>query len=186
VKMKVKLAKARALQCGSKNLRQKKKAAAFLPALPTLSNALPSSSSQATAVSSIPVKFIIEPWAADPLPTSTLFQSLRNCIVTLPTSVPLASKADLLARFSGDPTLEVEVGEDPWESLDPALNSAIGYGASVGEIARIIRRGNYGMDGMYQWLVKCVVELKVNEGLRDENPTSYRCDGITVRRVLSF
>ena len=61
--------------------------------------------------------------------------------------------------------MEVEAGEDPWESLDPALNLVISYGASVGEIAGIIRHGDYGMDGMYQWLEKCVVELKVDEGL---------------------
>ena len=61
--------------------------------------------------------------------------------------------------------LEVEAGQDPWESLDPALNIAIGYSVSVEEIARIIRRGGYGMDGMYRWLDKCVVELKVDEKL---------------------
>ena len=137
-------------------------------------NKLPASSSQVTAVAGSlanPIIIspeevrVIEPRTADPLPTSALFQSLRNCIATLPTMVPLASKADLLARFSGDPMLEVEAGEDPWESLDRALNIVIGYGASVGEIAGIIRRGDYGIDGMYQWLKKCVVELKVDEGL---------------------
>lgn len=141
----------------------------------TLSNELPSNPSQATAVAGnslansiivFPEEVqVIELWTTDPLPTSTLFQLLQNCIATLPTMVPLASKADLLAHFSGDPTLEVKAGEDPWESLDLALNLVISYGISVGEIAGIIQHGDYEMDGMYQWLEKCVVELKVNEGL---------------------
>jgi hypothetical protein len=39
-----------------------------------------------------------------PSPTSPLLQSLRNCIDTLPTTVGLASKVDIISRFSGDPT----------------------------------------------------------------------------------
>jgi hypothetical protein len=151
----------------------KPKAAGSFPALATLSNKLPSSSFRGTAVAgnsaANSIQVIVsnsrEEVQVDPLPTSTLFRSLRNCIATLPATIPLASKADLLARFSGDPTLEVEAGGDPWESLDPVLNIVIGYGASVGEIAKIIRRGDHGMDGMYKWLEKCVVELKVDEGL---------------------
>ena len=79
--------------------------------------------------------------------------------------VKSALKTHLLACFSGDPTLEVEEGSDPWESLDPALNIVIGYGASVEEIAGIFWHGDYGMDGMYQWLKKCVMVLKVDEVL---------------------
>ena len=73
--------------------------------LPTLMNKLPVSSSQVTAVAgnslANPIIIspeevrVIEPRTANPLPTSALFQSLRNCIATLPTTVPLASKADL-------------------------------------------------------------------------------------------
>ena len=109
-----------------------------------------------------------EPALVHHSPPSALFQSLRNCIDTLPTTVESASKTDLLARFSGDPTLEVEEGSDPWESLDPALNIVVGYGASVEEIAGIIRRGDYGMDGMYRWLKKCVMVLKVDEALLEK------------------
>jgi len=158
--------------------------ASSTPALPTLSSNLPSKSSTSLAITAsgspladamtvsddeVPI-FGPDPSVGRPSPTSqsVLFQSLRNCIDTLPTMVQLASKTDILARFSGDPTSEVEDNGDPWETLDPALNIIIGYGASVGEISRIIRRGDYGMDGMYRWLRKCVEELKVDEALLEK------------------
>jgi hypothetical protein len=144
---------------------------------PMLLNDLPSSSSLAIAVGSKSLADSIrvsddEVHVVDPelalvhqSPPSALFQSLRNCIDTLPTTVEIASKTDLLAHFSGDPVLEIEEGSDPWENLDPALNIVVSYGASVREIAGIIRRGDYGMDGMYRWLKKCVAVLKVDEAL---------------------
>ena len=148
--------------------------------IPMLSNDLPASSSLAIAdgsksledsigISDDEVRVIDqEPALAHHSPPSALFQSLKNCIDTLPTTVESASKTNILARFSGDPILEVEEGTDPWESLDPALNIVVGYGASVEEIAGIIRRGDYGMDGMYQWLKKCVTVLNVDEVLLEK------------------
>ena len=86
-------------------------------------------------------------------------------IQQLLTTVKSALKTNLLARLSGDPTLEVEEGSDPWESLDPALNIVVSYGTSVKKIAGIIWCGDYGIDGMYQWLKKCVTMLEVDEVL---------------------
>ena len=173
-----KTAKSKSLMTWFQKSTAKSKAAAS--STPMLSNNLPSSSSLVISVGGKSLADSIgisddevqvvdrEPALAHHSPPSALFQSLRNCIDTLPTTVESASKTDLLARFSGDPTLEVEEGSDPWESLDPALNIVVGYGASVKEIAGIIRRGDYGMDGMYRWLKKCVTVLKVDEVLLEK------------------
>jgi hypothetical protein len=70
---------------------------------------------------------------------------------------------DVLARFSGNPVLELETGQDAWEMADGALNGTIGYDKTVGDIAKIIRRGPRGMDGLCTWLRILVCELRVDE-----------------------
>jgi hypothetical protein len=72
---------------------------------------------------------------------------------------------DVLARFSGNPVLELAAGEDAWEMADRALNGAIGYGKTVEDIAKIIRRGPRGIDGLCKWLRILVSELQVDEVL---------------------
>ena len=49
--------------------------------------------------------------------------------------------------------------------IDRALNRVIGYGKTETEIEQIVRRGQYGMDGMLLWLEKCVYNLKIDESL---------------------
>ena len=96
--------------------------------------------------------------------TSTFFTCLRNATESLPESVPLAIAADTLAQFSGDPSLG-EDDEDTWQMVDQALNQIIGYGATVHEISTLIRRGEFGMDGLCCWLEKCVSTLRIEEVL---------------------
>ena len=72
---------------------------------------------------------------------------------------------DILARFSVDPVLELEAGDDAWEMADRALNGVIGYCKTVEEIAKIIRRGLLGMDGLCRWLKLLVSELQIDEVL---------------------
>jgi hypothetical protein len=143
-------------------------------------NDLPSSSSLAIAVggkslagsigiSDDEVEVVDQELAlAHDSPPSALFQSLRNCIDMLLIMVESALKTDLLTCFSGDPTLEVKEGSNPWESLDPVLNIVIGYSASIQEITGIIRHGDYEIDGMYRWLKKCVTVLNIDEALLEK------------------
>ena len=42
--------------------------------------------------------------------------------------------------------LELEAGQDAWKMADQTLNGAIGYGKTVEDIAKMIRRGPRGMD----------------------------------------
>ena len=49
--------------------------------------------------------------------------------------------------------------------IDKALNHVIGYGMTATEIENIIRRGQYGMDGMLSWLEGCVYTFKMDEAL---------------------
>jgi hypothetical protein len=72
-------------------------------------------------------------------PTTAFFTRLRNATNSLPDTVPLATAADTLAQFSGDPTID-EGDEDAWEMVDRTLNRIIGYGATIEEISALIRR----------------------------------------------
>ncbi|KAF7970371.1 hypothetical protein HWV62_24292 [Athelia sp. TMB] len=92
---------------------------------------------------------------------STL-QQLQTAVRRLPISVGLALPSDELARFSGDPVAAAEGFDDPWEMVDQALNSVIGFGKNEDEISRLVRRGPLGMDGLCNWLARCIAELKVD------------------------
>ena len=96
---------------------------------------------------------------------SEFFAKLEAAISTLPATVLVGTKEDDIAQFSGDPIHSLDDGEDAWEMIDRALNRVIGYGKTASEIEKLIRRGEYGMDGMLSWLRKCVYELKIDERL---------------------
>jgi hypothetical protein len=64
-----------------------------------------------------------------------------------------------------NPVLELAAGEDAWEMADQALNGAIGYGKMIEDIAKIIRQGPCGIDGLCKWLRILVSELQVDEVL---------------------
>ena len=96
---------------------------------------------------------------------SAFFAKLEVAISTLPVTVLIGTKEDDIAQFSGDPIHNLDDGEDAWEMIDKALNRVIGYGKTATEIEKMIRRGEYGMDGMLSWLNKCVYELKIDERL---------------------
>ncbi len=89
---------------------------------------------------------------------STLLTKLKGVISTLPDCVPIGTREDNLAQFSGDPIHKVDDGEDMWEMIDWALNCVIGLGKMVREIEDIIQKGQYRMDGMLLWLKKCIYE----------------------------
>ena len=112
-----------------------------------------------------PSESITTPSVLGALSVSSVLSELECTTASLPSSIPEGLATDILARFSGNPSLELEEGQDAWEMADQALNRAIGFGKSVGEIAEIIRRGPLGMDGFCRWLRALVYELKVDECL---------------------
>ena len=108
---------------------------------------------------------ITTPSVLGALSVSSILSELECTTASLPLSIPEGLETDILARFSGNPSLELEEGQDAWEMADQALNRAIGFGKSVDEVAEIIRRGPLGMDGFCRWLRALVYELKVDECL---------------------
>ncbi|KJA13394.1 hypothetical protein HYPSUDRAFT_151636, partial [Hypholoma sublateritium FD-334 SS-4] len=89
----------------------------------------------------------------------------QAAISSLPDNIPIGTEEDTIAQFSGDPSSGLEDDEDGWEMVDKALNRVIGYGTTATEIENIIRRGRYGMDGMFLWLKECVYTLGIDEAL---------------------
>jgi hypothetical protein len=100
-----------------------------------------------------------------PAAPQTLLEKLHQVIDNLPHSVQLGASTDILACFSGDPRSELEEGDEAWEMVDRALNRVIGFGATIEDISRMIQRGEFGMDGMLNWLTICIRELNIDEVL---------------------
>ena len=67
--------------------------------------------------------------------------------------VPNSVVSDDLAVFAG---VHIQQDDKAWENLDPLLNQVVGYGATPETISQRIRRGKFGMDGMYIYLAESV------------------------------
>lgn len=60
---------------------------------------------------------------------------------------------DAFATISGDPTAGVLDAEEAWEERwDRELNRVVGYGATVADVALLIRRGDLGLEGFCLWV----------------------------------
>jgi len=90
---------------------------------------------------------------------------VKPVIDSLPAEVPYGVDSDDVAIFAGSPRAYIQQADEAWENLDPLLNQVIGYGATPETLSQRIRRGKFGMDGMYTWLKVCVEELNISEGL---------------------
>lgn len=98
-------------------------------------------------------------------PPRSVFDRIREAAGRLPSSIPFATAEDVLARFSGVPSVDPTEYDDPWEMADRALNPVVGYGCSVSEIASIIRRGEKGVEGLCNWMELCVSSLHIDPAL---------------------
>ncbi|TFY55061.1 hypothetical protein EVG20_g9459 [Dentipellis fragilis] len=81
----------------------------------------------------------------------------------LPQDVPEAKESDLIASIvhRGGP-------DDPreaWEYLDPMLNQLLGYGVSVEEVSRHVRRGPLGVEGLCRYINGFVLEYGITGDL---------------------
>lgn len=93
-----------------------------------------------------------------------MIQQLRRAAQGLPQAIPLAIPTDSIAQFATISMLPGS-GEDAWESIDPVLNRFVGFGATVEEVSRKIRRGPLGVEGLCDWLEMCVTKFGVDAGL---------------------
>lgn len=54
---------------------------------------------------------------------------------------------------------------DAWEVLDPVLNNVLGWGRTAADIARDVRRGPMGLDGLMGLVERFVREYGLSGGL---------------------
>jgi len=99
--------------------------------------------------------------------SSGLLARFTGVIQSLPDSVLLGTVYEPMGAFSGNPSMQIPEGDDAWETIDCMLNRVIGYGVTIEQLSSIIRRGPFGMDGMYNWVKVCIEELKIDEALPD-------------------
>ncbi|KAJ6449855.1 hypothetical protein C8R45DRAFT_1128561 [Mycena sanguinolenta] len=94
-----------------------------------------------------------------------LLAQLHSAISTLPSTVPLASTDDFLARFAVNPVYFLLPGVDPWEGfVHQTLSSLLLDGEqprTTIQLSRLIRRGDFGMDGFLLWLRRCLLDVKI-------------------------
>ena len=92
--------------------------------------------------------------------STTLLNWFKAAIDSLPLVVPVGIDSDKLAAFSGNPAALIGPDDEPWEILDQVMNRLVGYAEGI---SSIIRRGQFGMDGMYNWVHACIEDLHINE-----------------------
>ena len=98
----------------------------------------------------------------------TLIDKIRQEAKLLPSSVPEGTVLDVLARFTSDPTLDVMGAEEPWEVVNKVLHSTLGYGASIEELAKLIRRGPYGIVTFTCWVEACIRKVGIDGVLLED------------------
>jgi hypothetical protein len=92
----------------------------------------------------------------------TLLSQLRTLTASLPVSIPIGKRDEAFGCFAINPEDLVLPGQDAWEDvIDPTFNRVIGFGKSTPEIAALIRRGEYGMDGFCKWTTACIEQLGI-------------------------
>ena len=99
-------------------------------------------------------------------PQLNMLSRLRALIANLPLSVPVGQLDEPLACFAVNPKDLILPGQDAWEDvIDPTFNQVIGFGKTTIDIAKVIRRGEYGMDGFYNWTASCLEHLNIAPSL---------------------
>jgi hypothetical protein len=97
-----------------------------------------------------------------------LLGQLRAAIQNIPQSTPEGRESDELARFNrcAASTICATVTQDElWENVNPALDRMLGFGQSSNEIQDLIRRGQFGVQGLCEYLEVLVEEAGVVGGL---------------------
>jgi hypothetical protein len=103
----------------------------------------------------------------------SLVKQLWDATAKLPESQLIATRDDELFRFSGDAYEQFKNYEDPWEGIDKELNTIIGWSREPEDIAKIIRCGPLGMDGLCNWLEVCINRFETITNFWNENVNNY-------------
>ncbi|TEB21892.1 hypothetical protein FA13DRAFT_1642094 [Coprinellus micaceus] len=99
-------------------------------------------------------------------PTCALARRLKILADTLPVTVPEGQASDKLSVFNSDPRAldnpDIE-STDLWEEvLNGMLKGALGWGDEL-DLTTVIRRGQYGIDGLVHFVDYFVTERGVDE-----------------------
>ncbi|KAJ7719177.1 hypothetical protein DFH07DRAFT_1009745 [Mycena maculata] len=97
---------------------------------------------------------------------SSLLAQLEAAIKTVPAFVPIAQASDVLAVFGKDPTqyLDADIPAiEVFENLNRIFHSALGWSMTVPETAKILRRGDLGLDGFLNFLKYFIEQRGVPE-----------------------
>jgi len=106
------------------------------------------------------------PLDTPPVQDVTFLSRLRMLAANLPISIPVGKQDEPLGCFAANPRDLILPEQDAWEDvIDPTFNRVIGFGKSTPEIATLIRRGSYGMDGFCDWTTACIEHLGIPSSL---------------------
>lgn len=78
-----------------------------------------------------------------------LVSALRHIDQNLPDYIPEGVETDAMARF-GDEWPVPDEPSEAWDCLDPFMNAVLGWGKTVEDLARDVRRGKMGMAGLLE------------------------------------
>ncbi|KAK0207725.1 hypothetical protein IW262DRAFT_1302599 [Armillaria fumosa] len=99
-------------------------------------------------------------------PGLALLLRIHDRVPLLPDSVDIGTPDDELAQFSVNPSPEMEDRDsDAWVYVHDTLTPLFGYNASVETIQSLIRQGNYGIEGLCNWIESSIVNLGVDGAL---------------------
>ena len=86
---------------------------------------------------------------------------LRALTASVPTSVPIGIENDQFTYFAVD-LKSIISGKDPWgDTINPTYDQMIGFGRSALDIAGLIRRGQYRMEGLFNRSKACIARLDI-------------------------
>lgn len=96
--------------------------------------------------------------------TQKKFKRLTRLSELLPSSIPVATEADLLAALSKDPSIGVAVqeGQPAYDVFEDKLNKvlhSVFQGKTTAELSMLIRRGSLGLNAFQKWVEICVQKL---------------------------
>lgn len=99
-------------------------------------------------------------------PDDPILQRFYRTIQSLPQTVPIGVPLDPLAALSCLPKDLIFDGQDAWEDVvNPMLDRLLGFGMTKDDVHDLIRRGQYGMDGVFRYFHSCICDLDIHAGL---------------------
>lgn len=108
-----------------------------------------------------------------------LAEDLRKAIETASEAIPEGQDGEPMAQVAaGWP--EVDDPSEAWEMLDPLLNRLLGYGKTAEQLAKEVRRGPKGLDGILSLIQHFVTTFDTITGRLLEGKISKLLEAIQI------